>query len=172
MRSCGSPAFSLSCIWISFITKLCMKLLYANTFWCGPGKRCISHGKASYICGCKWMRRNMSIFQRRAQFPFPDNCKGTARVISVTIHRRCRWGNTQVGTWKILIKCIGSYPAPDSGLKVDHKINSLDKLAERFILAGEAMAKNNSTDYIGNGMDDGSAGVERPACKHRSYWWV
>lgn len=167
MRSCGSPAFSLSCIWTSFITKLCMKSLYANTFWCGPGKRCMSHGKASYICDCKWIRRNRSIFHWRAQFRFPDNCKSTARVVSVRMR-----GSTRVGTWAILIKYTGSYPAPDGSLKVDHKINSFDKLAERFILAGEAMAKNNSTDDIGDGLDDGSAGVKRLACRYRSYWWV
>jgi len=54
-------------------------------------------------------------------------------------------------------------------LKVDHKINRLDKLAERFILAGEAMTKNNSTNYICNSTDNESVGVEMFACEYRRY---
>lgn len=64
---------------------------------------------------------------------------------------------------------FNSYPAPDSSLKVDHKMNSFEKLEERFIVAGEAVTKDNSTDYISNSLDNRSAGVERFACKYRRY---
>lgn len=82
---------------------------------------------------------------------------------------KCKW------TFKNKKKKLDSYPAPDSSLKVDHKINSFDKLAERFILTGEAMTKNNSTNYICNSMENGGVGVERFACEYRryhEYFWI